>query len=1010
MTDLFEEWNLILLKEYFTPAVAGEEVWIQTSRSELDAFGFHLGGAAGLIDTVKLGPTWYRMGNTDLAQNAMSLAKFRLSPTKRPLRYQDPGDTSEFYKQLHAPTYLPYVALWVLAASQQESEGFYKTVGGLVGFEFQGSAARKAMEVLWQDLEFWSKKQCQGQFGLFYSKPLGAHPYVGLAKAQALVTGKDREGMHRLFKQEGLAGGQALSDEEFSMLASVGKNSYYLSKSLCEAMGKLETYGSVLQELFSSRLLEWNGRISAAQTSGTNPNSIGADDDQHIHEIEDELSVVLRPAFETDWELGWRFESSADAEGYTLDIGNSIYRGCLNATTGYVTCLDPANDKQLAVQSVFNSPADHETIAAVGYIRDGDENGQTSRSYIFRSKSTRLFGWDALNPIHAQELVERTLPVAGPVYLLSSATTVFDWLDKNNIEHSRVEEKKGLPEGWSLCAVLRVEDLSLAQKSAIQALVGDPEDGFVRARIKFVSGCPILRGGKKQYADYDLPLVELDAPIGCEVEADGLRLEEVTLSNSISSDVHQSSIRRFVIHRESHERHRFELIATLNQGILCKATLKVALSVGLEASAGKAFAIDRFGESHRSVGGIRGAILDDNIERTTPPVFRTFAGTASWGRPTSLDEYDQYVKSNIACQLVDMVAQKGSIEYGAAKLMILRLADGANVKPAILMLQLRSRGFLEVETDQKGRLLRLHAASPTIYSTPITLSTGAQWYGICGSLRLEQWRQLIVYTGIAARIELSSPQYIPTIRLSVTHKDTLAGLVEHGNFQIVDYPALTVSIWASTLVQKRQRLQSNKGYENFRVNNQQRLNPQKALFSYDRSVYMKVDPFRKVELFKIDDPVIQGSQVYMLGSLVDEGEEYNYIQDSRWGVWLAISAFSQMLLEQGYDSVAYPWPIPYAQRDGSFWLPARLKPPVLLERALCFSSGGQPEQVRVKKIASMDEDYVELVDAAANDQPIGKVSRLYTEMCDGKWLRYPYVPEELADSVATHLGCKLMYL
>lgn len=42
MTDLYKEWNLLLLSEYFSPAVAGEEVWIQANREELDALLSHL--------------------------------------------------------------------------------------------------------------------------------------------------------------------------------------------------------------------------------------------------------------------------------------------------------------------------------------------------------------------------------------------------------------------------------------------------------------------------------------------------------------------------------------------------------------------------------------------------------------------------------------------------------------------------------------------------------------------------------------------------------------------------------------------------------------------------------------------------------------------------------------------------------------------------------------------------------------------------------------------------------
>jgi uncharacterized membrane protein YfcA len=50
--SLFLEWNNLLLSEFFSPSSAEEDVWLQTSRHELDSFGLHLGGAAGLIDAI----------------------------------------------------------------------------------------------------------------------------------------------------------------------------------------------------------------------------------------------------------------------------------------------------------------------------------------------------------------------------------------------------------------------------------------------------------------------------------------------------------------------------------------------------------------------------------------------------------------------------------------------------------------------------------------------------------------------------------------------------------------------------------------------------------------------------------------------------------------------------------------------------------------------------------------------------------------------------------------------
>ena len=151
--NLYDEWNALLLKEYFGPANDGEQVWIQTTREELDEFGFRLGGTAGLIDAVKTGPSWSNWSPKHIVLIVNSLVRQRNSAASRMAAYKDPGRHEELYENLDAPAYMPYVALFVLAASEVGEGGYYATTAELSDGFFESSEdSRELLRSVWNDL------------------------------------------------------------------------------------------------------------------------------------------------------------------------------------------------------------------------------------------------------------------------------------------------------------------------------------------------------------------------------------------------------------------------------------------------------------------------------------------------------------------------------------------------------------------------------------------------------------------------------------------------------------------------------------------------------------------------------------------------------------------------------------------------------------------------------------------------------------------------------------------
>ena len=85
-----------------------------------------------------------------------------------------PVSDIEVFQGANAPPYLPYIALWVLAKSEEEEPGFYAKVAELIGEPFPNNT-RQQMAAVWTDLEYWSTAQQEGRFGRFKLNVLGEH-------------------------------------------------------------------------------------------------------------------------------------------------------------------------------------------------------------------------------------------------------------------------------------------------------------------------------------------------------------------------------------------------------------------------------------------------------------------------------------------------------------------------------------------------------------------------------------------------------------------------------------------------------------------------------------------------------------------------------------------------------------------------------------------------------------------------------------------------------------------
>ena len=508
----------------------------------------------------------------------------------------------------------------------------------------------------------------------------------------------------------------------------------------------------------------------------------------------------------------------------------------------------------------------------------------------------------------------------------------------------------------------------------------------------------MMGGGSRTYAAYDLPSIEIEAPPLAQLAADGLEIEETSGANTKTD---RSGLRRFEIRAVRPEKTAIELIVTAGRETLAQTRLRIANSDGEGHGEVRAFSLDWLGRTCSDESGLRGIALagvtrQADPERAQSPIeidAAGFADTATCAPPDTP-----------AGKLLDALAARGTMGYGAARDLLRKLSD--DIDPALLLLDLRARGHLEVQTDAKGHLVRLHRVAPTLYSLPAT-HDGLPMFGVCGTLRLSQWATLMDRSG-EFLVSLQSDHHggLPLLRLAAMDVTTVATacLSKTMEFEFGQSPAMSIVSWAGG-IQDAERDLVSRSMERFSAElaHLQRLYPNTAAFRAVADGRMSVDPQRKRQLFRFDDPHVPKLQLYILGAIGPDGStRYSHVHDSRWGVWVTIRAFAEMLRDAMGRSDACPWPMPYDPGTRDLWLPARLKPPTVLERALVLCSGDGPE-ARLLNKGPERGGRIPLVDANTA-ATLGSSSPVYAGLLPGPWLRYGWVPPLLAQEFASHLG------
>jgi hypothetical protein len=973
--DMFGAWNAALLRDFFSPTQADEEVTFSLSRAELDDIAPELGGFEGLLQAVQHGPPWKLSDGRALTNLALGLMRQRRHAASRPQGYIHPtrhlsyGAASDNF-----PPYLPVLAALVaLSVEYQHGEGgFYAHAQDRLALPNSwGMNELDRVNALWRDLQKWTA-ETKGKFGVFKARTLGGRPVIGMLKSQSIIRASDIEKLHTLFSKLRLTPGEPMPLDRVGTVLGRIHDEHVLSRGIRDASAQ-EDYRSALIERLNQILLDWDGSTQSGEEEEAPTKT---------HRAYSRLGIALfADGNSPPWQLGWRMPSFRDDGRVTLEYGTARWHAAYDGSAYAVAKPDGSNSAHCELMT--------SELKLSVFFDDG-----------FRPSERRKDLTWAASPLTVLEFSRRhrclveldAMPAQGATYLLVSP-------ENRNFDHvvslERVKLEtcpgQGLPFGWRL---LFLEDAATLTVDQRDQLPGVPPSASRPRAIRLIGGLRIRRAGRVAYLAHDLPMAEVDAPPGCKIRTPGLTIAETTDTAGGSSQpgfLQPSTRRTFELQVESDDR-LFTLSVTSPEGrILGEAKLRLAVG-GAEQTAGAIGLVPARGSLERGIA-VHGMLVKGSDRGSAVPN-RINVAAHRLGRVCN--DLTQLPLDCPELRFLDALSQgSGRMAYGRARNILRRYLGKRSERTTTATLEaLRQRGMLEIQSDTRGRWTAVGAVRPTLYALPLMVEEDPTW-GVCGTPSQDYWRHLVA-TGADLYMSQDPETSLPVFRLRGAVRDS-------GPFHVTKQPPTAIATCSSSLEELRQAFAS-RGFETLdkRAHDREWFQPGCA----DWSDSTPRSDFDWV-LLRYTDPDTGSHRLHSLRNGAPGHYRYRHVRNERWATWMAYDSCVRHFATM-FPGIA-PWPLSYQQVTRSLWVPAGMKLPLILERALVACSGGPPARARL--IADQNTDADRLRARTVGGAFVGSFDRNYRDFLPPNdvrlWLEYQAVPREVVKIVANRLGCRL---
>lgn len=470
-------WNDAIGERFFNEDRSGIRVFLYVTREVVnDIAAQHGTDFDDFIAAVKNGPPWNTRHGWSICQQSLQALEL----------WRD--------RALDYPPYLAYLALFALAETV-EVEGFsrasyYPGLRYILGEEpATGSyPSFDKMYELWFDLETWTNEDKNGELGIFYADILGSREYVGLPKAQTILTDDERHKLPLLFAENGFDPSSPPSDREISHLLAREPHHYLLphTKRLLDARGTEETAArEVLLGAILDELEEWDGTVPAQAELGERTRS-------SLGNLRLAMTVDLT-AKNVRFSLRCRSNREYPEEGLQLirdDGGEPLY--CYEDWQGWST---PLCERE-AQTRIFDATGLDWCAGASLSDREHAWRTSLSKRPVRVMIKASVFGFDGF-------VEESQMPKGKPFCLLAHVAhveTLQAWGRDCCTGFSEVEALAGMPHGWNLYTVEQAHT-----------------DSGLRDALPFLAFPTVLRiqfrGGLKvrgsQYFSFALPHIQV---------------------------------------------------------------------------------------------------------------------------------------------------------------------------------------------------------------------------------------------------------------------------------------------------------------------------------------------------------------------------------------------------------------------------------------------------------------------------------------------------------------------
>jgi len=475
-------WNNSIGARFFNPDKSGTRVFLYVSTEVINEVGASCNSNAHDFSVaVKAGPPWITRHGQSICQQALQALD----------AWRD--------RNLDYPPYLAYLALFALADTV-EVEGFsrasyYPGLRYILGEEpaAGGYASFDKMYELWFDLEQWSNEDKNGEFGIFQADILGNREYVGLPKAQTILTDDERHKLPLLFAENGFDPSSPPSDRELSHLFAREAHHYLLphTKHLLDNRGSEDSAArEVLLDAILDELEDWDGTVPPQAELGEKVR-------RYLGNLR--LAMTLdRTGMTAHFCLRCRSNREYPEEGLQLvreDGAEPLY--CYEDWQGWSTVLCETETQT----SIFDATRLDWRVGM--FLADREHAWRTSLSKhsVRVMVSASPYGFDGF-------VEESQIPQGKPFYLLAykdHAETLQTWGENCCTGFSEIKAVSGVPHGWCLYSVERANS-----------------DDIIRDTLPFLAFPAVLRiqlrGGLKvrgsHYFAFALPHIEITGATG----------------------------------------------------------------------------------------------------------------------------------------------------------------------------------------------------------------------------------------------------------------------------------------------------------------------------------------------------------------------------------------------------------------------------------------------------------------------------------------------------------------